>query len=428
LMWVSRSAALPALLLLVACSVDSKGFGAGSDDDGGRNDARGDAPRGDGPSGDGPVDPPGAGPDAAGGSGGGPADAPLPVDLVADRVTDRAVDAPLIAPDAARDLPREVPVRPNGTTCTSDGMCTSGACVENVCCENRCGGLCQSCLLMNTGQSNGLCRPSAGGTDPDGECNDEGGPSCKRTGRCDGAGRCALYAASTACGSATCATNTLTPAPRCDGAGNCVTPAAQPCPGSLLCNGSTSCKTQCAGDADCVAGFMCDLVSKQCKPVSMKKANGQVCDAALAGGDCISGNCVDGVCCDGACGGLCQACINIRTGQSDGQCAPIPPGADPDNECEGESPSTCGRDGFCNGAGACRKYADGTVCGSECCSKGGGGGARPCSFTCQGGACDKNNPTVGDTCTGLSCCCPTGGAGGVAACVPVASCPVGTCQ
>ena len=33
------------------------------------------------------------------------------------------------------------------------------------------------------------------------------------------------------------------------------------------------------------------------------------------------------------------------------------------NQCADEGASTCGRDGTCDGAGACRRYASGTVCG-----------------------------------------------------------------
>jgi hypothetical protein len=137
---------------------------------------------------------------------------------------------------------------------------------------------------------------------------------------------------------------------------------------------------------------------------------------------------VDGVCCDAACGSLCSACTQARTGVQNGRCAPVRPGTDPDNECRRDEPSSCGQDGMCNGAGACRNHADGTPCGTTCCDRGQGRGARPCTFACQAGRCNTADPVPGDACGVFACCCPTGGANGEAACVSSGfACPAG-CQ
>lgn len=85
-------------------------------------------------------------------------------------------------------------------------------------------------------------------------------------------------------------------------------------------------------------------------------------DTCAADGDCVSGHCEDGVCCNTACGGLCQACVNAKTGMADGTCANITVGTDPDDECTDML--------NCDAAGACEKGAKGVPCGNvlECMS------------------------------------------------------------
>ena len=76
--------------------------------------------------------------------------------------------------------------------------------------------------------------------------------------------------------------------------------------------------------------------------------------------------CVDGVCCDGACLGPCRSC-NLAA--SAGRCMPVASGApDPRGVCVAMSPATCGLDGTCDGSGACRKWAVGSICAAATCS------------------------------------------------------------
>lgn len=86
--------------------------------------------------------------------------------------------------------------------------------------------------------------------------------------------------------------------------------------------------------------------------------------ACIADSECASGNCVDGVCCNTSCGGNCEACVSAFTGGSDGICAFISLGSDPDNEC--------GPDAWCNGEGfctaACLPTAESCSSNDECCS------------------------------------------------------------
>ena len=81
--------------------------------------------------------------------------------------------------------------------------------------------------------------------------------------------------------------------------------------------------------------------------------------AASVNAGCRTGHCVDGVCCESACTGTCVAC---NVAGSEGRCLSVPDNLDPDNECAAEPDSSCGRDGACNGQGACRKYAAGVEC------------------------------------------------------------------
>ncbi len=83
--------------------------------------------------------------------------------------------------------------QPNGEDCDEAFACQSGSCVEGVCCDAPCDGECESCLSEKTGAAQGTCAPIVEGTDPDGECADDGSPSCGQNGFCK-AGACDTYA------------------------------------------------------------------------------------------------------------------------------------------------------------------------------------------------------------------------------------------
>ena len=75
---------------------------------------------------------------------------------------------------------------------------------------------------------------------------------------------------------------------------------------------------------------------------------------------CYSGHCADGVCCDRACTSACSTC---KSPQKPGQCVPVAFGDKPPagKTCTVTPPDSCGADGACDGAGACR-YWSGNVC------------------------------------------------------------------
>jgi len=311
-----------------------------------------------------------------------------------------------------------------GGSCTLARDCKSGFCSEGVCCRSDCSGLCQSCTVEG---SVGTCTSVPVGADPRNECPDDGVASCGRDGTCDGTGACALYATGAVCQASSCSGSIVSHAARCDGAGACGTASTDSC-GPYMCDGGgRSCRADCATNADCVGGAVC--TNGSCGP----KPPGATCAAAA---DCASGFCVEGVCCATACGGACRSCA---VSGSEGRCIDVPAGTDPLNQCADQGAASCGTDGACDGSGACRKYASGTVCGAASCSAGtsmpartcNGGGTclmvvpAPCgAYTCasSGDSCRTTCATTADCASGNICtmgaCVPppdpsgAGGAGG----------------
>src|SRR5436190_29932 len=81
-------------------------------------------------------------------------------------------------------------------------------------------------------------------------------------------------------------------------------------------------------------------------------------------------------------------------GSSGNKRTPVADGDDPGNECTDDGATTCKRDGFCDGHGACRKYPAGTECKPGSCT----GTTESSAQTCDGnGVCQ----------TGTSMACPT---------------------
>jgi len=115
----------------------------------------------------------------------------------------------------------------NGQACSAGSECSSTHCAQGVCCDTTCKGACTAC---NVGGSVGTCRAVSDGTpDPQGVCAASAQSPCGQTGMCR-AGACAVRAAGTACGAATCnGFFSVTPAPICDGAGACQPSAPQFC-------------------------------------------------------------------------------------------------------------------------------------------------------------------------------------------------------
>ena len=301
---------------------------------------------------------------------------------------------------------------PQGSACAQAGECASGSCVDGKCCGAPCNGACQACAAVKTGVADGTCAPVVAGTDPDGDCPDQGASSCGMDGACDGAGACRLHPSGTACGATSC-TNGVLITGQCDGTGHCVAQVKSCAP--YLCAGAAACGTSCMGDAQCVPATFCDGAA--CV------ADGAIGLPCTNASQCQSGFCVDGVCCEDACTDVCNACSTATSGGANGTCAPAKPGIDPHGDCPNDGALSCGRDGTCNGSGACRFYAADTVCDVNVCASEG----YVAGFHCDGaGNCaEQEIPCAGQyrcfdgACLG-SCVEDT-------ACMPGAFCEAGVC-
>jgi hypothetical protein len=258
-----------------------------------------------------------------------------------------------------------------GTACSATNQCTSGHCADGVCCNTACAGGCDVCAQKVGAPIDGACTVLGAGATGDPSCTpyvcDGAGALCPQscgddkgcvaTHYCDASGACtpklddgAGCPKASACKSGHCVDgvccNTAC-ADSCDvcaavlGAsmdGTCTllpdgAPGLPDCT-LYLCDGlAAACPTSCKGDADCIDTHYCSAMS--CLP---KKAKGATCAGS---GECQAGLlCVDGRCCTGACDGLCEAC---NLAGKEGDCALIPNGQDPANECVGH----------CDGAGNC---------------------------------------------------------------------------
>lgn len=154
----------------------------------------------------------------------------------------------------------------------------------------------------------------------------------------------------------------------------------------------------CANNCDCAGGQCVNLVC--CEGVDPP---GTPCTDSCS---CASGSCVDGVCCSTPCDGPCEQC------GSNGVCAPVPAGEDPAGDCDDEGAASCGRDGMCDGNGACRLYAPGTECGLNGCDNAevrsatcnGAGQCLTNSTSCEPYLCDSNTNTCFSECESIDQC------------------------
>lgn len=290
------------------------------EDDGGMNDAGGDAGS-DASGGKGGTA--GAGSSGNGGTGGSQADAAI--DIVDAGSDARTTD------DAGKKL--------LGIACAGASECGSGYCQEGVCCNSACaepppnymtssyGHACVSCRVP---LKVGTCTPLPSGTTaPPGQCFKEYEATCGMDGTCDGKGGCRLYQLGVQCEAGTCSNDSSNTAktPRvCNGAHNCNSSTTSSC-GLFSCSAGV-CKTTCGGNSDCLVGASC--VTGACQS---KAQNGTPC---ASGSECNSGYCTDGVCC--VAGSCANGCFTCGAGLNNAV-----PGT-----CQGSRCSTCKCDGACH--------------------------------------------------------------------------------
>jgi hypothetical protein len=140
-------------------------------------------------------------------------------------------------------------LKADGDGCVADGDCMSTHCADGVCCATACTGACVACDL--TGFVGKCHDVDAGKADPHKVCKDAGASTCKQTGLCNGAGACALYAATTTCLAGTCSGRMLVGARRCDGNGTCLAATQTDCLPFRCDTATTACFTSCTTNAQC---------------------------------------------------------------------------------------------------------------------------------------------------------------------------------
>jgi MYXO-CTERM domain-containing protein len=199
-----------------------------------------------------------------------------------------------------------VPRREAGGVCQGDEECLSASCDDGICCDRGCD-TCFSCRKSLTGLTDGTCAPVFAGTDPHFVCDaDSGFPAnCGADGKCDGIGRCRIFAPpTTPCGPepAMCVGDTIS-GKLCNGLGGCGIGQASCAPNECR---DGFCTESCRSDRDCSDNAFCTPAGS-CVP---KRPNGRDCQRDA---ECDLGFCTDGVCCSSRCAGQCESCRDEGT-------------------------------------------------------------------------------------------------------------------
>jgi len=169
-----------------------------------------------------------------------------------------------------------------------------------------------------------------------------------------------------------------------------------------------------AGDAKRISDGQPDapVTPGVCGPGAIDRSKGKA-EACDCDRECQTGFCVDGLCCTSACGEPCKAC---DLPSSLGDCAFVPAGRIPSDpaECSPSTPSTCGRDGTCDGRGGCRRYVAGTECRPGQCDGDGVTGILSCdgngqcvqssSQPCPPYSCDPDTRGCATSCSTADDC------------------------
>ncbi len=252
-----------------------------------------------------------------------------------------------------------------GAPCSSPGACGSSFCSdEGFCCDTACAGPCRTCA-GGPGIQRGTCSSHPYGTDPENGCS------------------------------------------------------------GFTCDGSGACRSACANDGDCAAGFFCGATSCQPKrPVGEACLSNSQCARPGSTDPAENGFCSDGFCCDMGCSGACQACNHAGL---EGTCSADLFGSGPaeacnsaDDDCDGLTDEGFGIGAACDGVGACgagvRECAGSS---SVRCSTDPGGSQNQSSIE----LCDG----VDNNCDGTIDAFPTSCGAGVCASTGICSAGSNTC-
>ena len=258
--------------------------------------------------------------------------------------------------------------RANGEACTLGEDCATGACVDGICCESACTGDCEAC---NVAGQVGSCVPLKGMPRPGRPaCLGQGTPCA---GACDGSDRdaCKYPAGETTCAPAACAAGKAVARAVCSGGGVCL-PATEVSCAPYACDGPI-CAGGCSASNPCTAGHHCN--AGRCMALGVAGA------ACAAGDQCATGFCVDGRCCGQKACSACEACTG-----SNGTCAKLTSGTDPDS-CAGTcAPGGCKKPGgqACSAPSEC---LSGFCATGRCCDRACNAPCESCNLSGKAGTC-----------------------------------------
>jgi hypothetical protein len=209
----------------------------------------------------------------------------------------------------------------NGQACTTASECAGAICVDGTCCDRACEGQCEAC---NVKDHLGTCSPVAG--DPRNGRAACTAPGTLCGGTCNGlaGAQCAYPSAVTLCASA-CNGETFLGS-TCDGRGACTADDPRPCAGNFVCADAVTCKTRCAGNADCRQGFSCE--AGKCLPIALCEDHFVTKGAARI--DCAPYTCEQAGNCKESCASVAD-CVAPTLCSLDGRC--IDPPVAPDSGC-----------------------------------------------------------------------------------------------
>jgi hypothetical protein len=142
----------------------------------------------------------------------------------------------------------------NGAPCEATDECTSAQCTDGVCCDILCGSSCHSCVLKETGTSDGICSPVKAGT-PDSSCAPTAPNSCGYDGACNDTGDCRNWVQGTPCSRVDCVDTARVVSSAGNGAALCAPVETESC-GLWGCR-LGACQTSCSSLSDCISSAFC---------------------------------------------------------------------------------------------------------------------------------------------------------------------------
>jgi hypothetical protein len=214
--------------------------------------------------------------------------APLACETCANNTCEKTCAATAGCPDGFYcEASACVAKKVNGAPSEATDECTSAQCTDGVCCDILCGSSCHSCVLKETGTSDGICAPVKAGT-PDSSCAPTAPNSCGYDGACNDTGDCRNWVQGTPCSRVDCVDTARVVSSACNGAALCAPVETESC-GLWGCR-LGACQTSCSSLSDCISSAFC--AGSRC--IARSEAGADCAENY----ECISERCDGGICCN----------------------------------------------------------------------------------------------------------------------------------